>query len=126
MYHLAELAVKIAQRTESGRFGNVKNGSVGVGQEFTGFCDVDTVEIMQRTDPHHFLKNSSEMRQTDVAEVCQCFHGELIHVMVLDIIQSGATRRMLLPAVRRVSFSIAVGTGCLLWKRIISVNRVNR
>ena len=94
---MAELAVKIAQRTESGRFGNVKNGSVGVGQEFTGFCDADTVEIMQRTDPHHFLKNSSEMRQTDVAEVCQCFHGELIHVMVLDIIQSGGDPKNVAP-----------------------------
>lgn len=71
-------------------FRDVQNGILGTLQQVTGIGYSGVIYKIQWGNAHNIAKNPAEMSGAPVAEIRQMFHGKLLAVILLDIVEGGS------------------------------------
>ena len=89
LHQLDEVAVEAGYGMEAYHLGDVQNRVFCTAQQDTGFQDPGIVHIVQRGGAHDIVEDPAEMSGAPMTQLCQIFDGKLLHIIFLNIFQSG-------------------------------------
>lgn len=72
---------------ESHHLGNIQNGILGASQQIARLHDPGIIYKVQRGRSHDIMEYAAEVSRAPVAQLSQKFNGELLVVIILNVIQ---------------------------------------